>query len=375
MKKILSLLLAVLLLCAAAGSAFAVTDSDADIWTAGLSGFTMRIPEAYRDAKGLITFNDIGEGLNPGSGIVTSVATYVSMPAEEYRELQAQERDAYMSGDMDALLEVSQKIAPVEWSLFYIYGINRGRSENELRRFLIEENVNPEYYNGDEAMMAAVTAMYENMSFRDIGEKDGLRYYLSDFDPDAQIALRAVSPIDPSWLIEFKTLASQNDRLVDSVDLTGGAELADAAETGSKLVFETTDLEGNPVTSEEIFSGHTITMINMWATWCDPCKDELPALAEMAKNYEKKGCRIIGLCLDAEDEETMAEARAILEEAGVSYLNIVPFEGRSELLPNKVYPTTYFVDENGTILEEVVNGAHLAKYPEVLEKLLSQLAP
>ena len=68
------------------------------------------------------------------------------------------------------------------------------------------------------------------------------------------------------------------------------------------------DLEGKPVKSEEIFSGHAITMINMWATWCDPCKEELPALAEMAESYEKKGCRIIGLCLDAEDEETMAKA-------------------------------------------------------------------
>ena len=108
---------------------------------------------------------------------------------------------------------------------------------------------------------------------------------------------------------------------------------------------------------------------------CDRIREQLPALAEMAESYEKKGCRIIGLCLDAEDEETMAEARQILKEAGVSYLNIVPFEGRSELLPNKLYPTTYFVDENGTILDGTVYGAQLSKYPLVLEKLLSQPVP
>ena len=169
--------------------------------------------------------------------------------------------------------------------------------------------------------------------------------------------------------------SADNDSLGGCVDLTGSVKLAPAAVTGSRLVFETTDLEGKPVKSEEIFSGHAITMINMWATWCDPCKEELPALAEMAESYEKKGCRIIGLCLDAEDEETMAEARQILKEAGVSYLNIVPFEGRSELLPNKLYPTTYFVDENGTILDGTVYGAQLSKYPLVLEKLLSQPVP
>ena len=212
------------------------------------------------------------------------------------------------------------------------------------------------------------------MTVREIGEKDGLRYYLCCFDPDELIGLYSFAQADPSWQDEFRALLDLNDELLDGITLTGGAELAATADTGSKLVFETTDLEGNPVTSEEIFSGHTITMINLWATWCDPCKNELPALAEMAKDFEKKGCRIIGICLDAEDDETMAEGRAILENAGVSYLNIVPFEGRDELLPNKSYPTTYFVDENGTILDEVISGAFLSKYPVALEKLLAQLA-
>ena len=96
---------------------------------------------------------------------------------------------------------------------------------------------------------------------------------------------------------------------------------------------------------------------------------------EMAEDFEKKGCQIIGLCLDAEDEETMAEGRAILNNAGVDYLNITPFEGREELLPNTMFPTSYFVDENGIVLDEVVNGALLEKYPKALEKLLAGLAP
>ena len=47
-------------------------------------------------------------------------------------------------------------------------------------------------------------------------------------------------------------------------------------------------------------------MINMWATWCDPCKEELPALAKMAEEYKQKGGQIIGLCLDAEDADVAA---------------------------------------------------------------------
>ena len=70
----------------------------------------------------------------------------------------------------------------------------------------------------------------------------------------------------------------------------------------------------------------------------------------------------------------MAEARAILADAGVEYLNIVPFERREDLLPNQLYPTTYFVDEEGIVLDEVINGALLTQYPKALKKLLAKLA-
>lgn len=51
-------------------------------------------------------------------------------------------------GDIDALFAVSDKLSPVEWNLFNIYGINRDRGEAELRRFLLEKDLNPDYFNG-----------------------------------------------------------------------------------------------------------------------------------------------------------------------------------------------------------------------------------
>ena len=379
MNKILSILLALTLLASLAVPAFAANDTDADVWTAPNCGFEMRLPEAFRNTKGCITFSDIGEGVNPGSGIVTAAANYVGMPGDEYNALVEEQMEAYMSGDLEKLNEIIEKTDAIEWSLFSVYGINRDRGEKELRTFLTEEmNLSPEDFGGDEDLYASVVAINESMKYREIGEKDGLRYFLcsTDFDDFLKLMeLQGVTEPDPVFLDEYKALLELTDQLADSVTLTGGVTLADPVETGSKLAFETTDLEGNPVTSEEIFSGHKITMINMWATWCDPCKNELPELAEMAKDFEKKGCQIIGLCLDAEDEETMAEGRAILNNAGVDYLNITPFEGREELLPNTMFPTSYFVDENGIVLDEVINGALLTKYPKALEKLLAGLAP
>lgn len=92
----------------------------------------------------------------------------------------------------------------------------------------------------------------------------------------------------------------------------------------------------------------------------------------MAEEYKQKGGQIIGLCLDAEDAETMTEGREILTEAGAAYLNIAPFEGREAQLPNKVYPMTVFVDENGILFDDVVSGAAVEQYPVTLDKLLNR---
>lgn len=375
MKRILSVLLAVLMLTSLGETASAAADTEADSWKALGCGFEMQIPDSFRNAKGYITFCDLGEGVNPGSGIVSASATYAPIPGEEYRALMAEEEAAYENGNMEKLFEISDKLGQVQWSLFTLYGINRGRGEKELRAFLAEQNLDPAYYDGNEEVLAAVKKIYENMHFTEIGEKDGFRYYISSYaaeDYDKLFGLTGIEEIDPVALNEFKTLVKQNGELKDNVRLTGGAVVADVAEAGTKLAFETTDLDGKTVKSNALFSGHKFTMINMWATWCGPCKDELPAIAKMAEDFEKQGCQIIGICLDAEDEETMALGREILEDAGVDYINLVPFAEREELLPNEVYPTTYFVDENGVVMDEVIAGAMLSRYMQILEKLLSR---
>ena len=47
---------------------------------------------------------------------------------------------------------------------------------------------------------------------------------------------------------------------------------------GKTLSFETTDLDGNTVKSEDLFAQHELTMVNIWTTWCGPCKGELAGL-------------------------------------------------------------------------------------------------
>ena len=76
-----------------------------------------------------------------------------------------------------------------------------------------------------------------------------------------------------------------------------------AAETEPQtLSFETTDLNGNAVSSEELFSSHQITMVNVMTTWCTYCIQELPELQELSESYASRGCAVVGLLYDGTDD-------------------------------------------------------------------------
>ena len=58
--------------------------------------------------------------------------------------------------------------------------------------------------------------------------------------------------------------------------------------------FEVTDLDGKKV-DKSIFQEADVTMVNVWATFCNPCLEEMPYLAELSKEYDSKNVQIIGL--------------------------------------------------------------------------------
>ena len=138
---------------------------------------------------------------------------------------------------------------------------------------------------------------------------------------------------------------------------------------GTKISFETTDLNGNPVSSADLFAGHKVTMINLWATWCTYCKEEMPRLEEMNKELAEKDCQIIGVCCEIEDD-TVEQANKILKAKGVTYTNIAQTPEMVEMLPTLGMPTTYFVDSEGRVLTVPVRGANFEGYSEKLEQAL-----
>ena len=64
--------------------------------------------------------------------------------------------------------------------------------------------------------------------------------------------------------------------------------------------FNTTDIDSNQV-DESVFKGKKLTMINIWATYCGPCINEMPALGKISREYAGEGFQIIGIPVDGID--------------------------------------------------------------------------
>ena len=81
----------------------------------------------------------------------------------------------------------------------------------------------------------------------------------------------------------------------NSSDPSGTAQ--SSGEEAQPLSFEATDTEGNSV-SGDIFSRSKLTMVNVWATYCNPCLREMPGLGELAEEYDSEEFQILGIISD-----------------------------------------------------------------------------
>ena len=165
------------------------------------------------------------------------------------------------------------------------------------------------------------------------------------------------------------------------MSMPAGSDTSTPPDDGSMQkfpAFEGKDLDGNPVKSDELFSGNTVTVVNFWFTTCNPCVGELAELDALNKELAEKGGSLIGVntfTLDG-DEAAISEAKDVLAKKGATYQNVYfDSDGEAGKFTTNIfaYPTTYVVDRSGNIVGEPIVGAITEKkQAETLQKLIDQ---
>ena len=181
--------------------------------------------------------------------------------------------------------------------------------------------------------------------------------------------------------LENKYPEIMQESIDGDMSVPAGSDMTNPPDDGSMQkfpAFEGKDLDGNPVKSDELFSGNAVTVVNFWFTTCNPCVGELAELDALNKELAEKGGALIGVntfTLDG-DETAISEAKDVLAKKGATYQNVYfASDGEAGKFTTNIfaYPTTYVVDRSGNIVGDPIVGAITEKkQAETLQKLIDQ---
>jgi thiol-disulfide isomerase/thioredoxin len=141
-----------------------------------------------------------------------------------------------------------------------------------------------------------------------------------------------------------------------------------AGEIGSRFPdFTAKDLQGRAVSSAE-FRGKVV-LVDFWATWCQPCKQEMPGYQKLADRYGARGLAVIGFkfdtMMDIEDPLTFAKT------IGVHYpLAVAVDDIKRRFGPIEGLPTTMLYDRQGILRKKVIGFEYTDAFEADLKPLL-----
>ena len=105
------------------------------------------------------------------------------------------------------------------------------------------------------------------------------------------------------------------------------------------------DVDGKVVSSDQ-FKGKVV-VVDFWATWCPPCRTEIPGYIKLQKKYADQGLVIVGISVDTDGPEVV---RKYMKEVGINYTIVMADDQIQDLFaPIQGYPTTFIIDREGKI--------------------------
>jgi thiol-disulfide isomerase/thioredoxin len=146
-----------------------------------------------------------------------------------------------------------------------------------------------------------------------------------------------------------------------------GPEISDSqTATTSDADDETPDLSGKPapefslatpdgtkITLSALRKQHKAVMVNFWATWCVPCKVEMPWLVELQKQYASQGLQIVGVSED-DPPDAADKAKEYAAKVGVEYPIVIDDGSAVKHYGVQDFPTSFYIASDGAVAAQSV---------------------
>ena len=177
---------------------------------------------------------------------------------------------------------------------------------------------------------------------------------------------RGVSPF--TWIITSFAILIVAILVIDRMNVPEPTPMGgEQGGMGSAPAFELPSAGGG-MKSLESYKGKVV-MLNFWATWCGPCKQEIPDFIELQEEYKDQGFEIVGLSLDQPGQEELV--KNFIREKGINY-DVLFDNGAAAQAYGGVrsIPTTFLINRNGEIVSSQVGMQPKNAWASAIEELL-----
>lgn len=142
------------------------------------------------------------------------------------------------------------------------------------------------------------------------------------------------------------------------------------ADRGDPVTLDGSDLAGQPVSTVQ-FRGAAL-VLNVWGSWCAPCRTEAPVLRDVSEEYAPTGVRFLGLNV----KDNAAAATAFERRFDISYPSLDDASGQatfalSQYLPASVVPATLVLDAEGRVAARVLGAVETSTLRSLLDTVAS----
>lgn len=166
------------------------------------------------------------------------------------------------------------------------------------------------------------------------------------------------------------TTENQNDKNKTNVKQSTQISVPESKKlTFNEFNFDTIDIDGNRIKSNDFYKDSKINALIIWATYGNDCKDTLVSINNLSKNYDEKDLKVSAFILDtsADTSTNIEEAKNIIKENNLNFKNLLPNPTTEDALKTvEKIPLLLIMDSQGKILNAYEGNLS----QEVMQKII-----